>query len=76
MSQCQYLNTSPEQEDQWENDKRDCLARELLNNKTHDEIREWLTQQKGDYREDMRRRINEQRQRRKPWPSPRQKANN
>lgn len=55
------LNPSPEQEAQWENDRRNSFARYLLDNKTHSEIVAWLDSKPLDYREDMRRRLNEQR---------------
>jgi hypothetical protein len=55
------LNPSPEQEAQWENDKRNCLADNLLRNKSHAEIVAWLNSKPPEYREDMRGRLNQRR---------------
>ncbi|WP_067517737.1 hypothetical protein [Endozoicomonas ascidiicola] len=44
--------------------KRDCLARYYLDNKSREEIKQWLEKlTAAEYREDMRQRFNQQRAR-------------
>ncbi|RDH41615.1 hypothetical protein B9G39_26975 [Zooshikella ganghwensis] len=48
-----------------EEHKRDCHARWMLDNMPAEEIREWLKKQPAEFREDMRQRLNTEREKRR-----------